>query len=136
MKRFFTFFLALVLILSVSVSFAEFPLSENEQKFVGAWCMYANNGRGTIYSFLITFLDNRTVVQRSLKFTNGVLVSDNKASGEWIGMTEKSIVLTLAGTSMASMIKDDGHLYLYFMKDFSLCGIYAKCPDMTETLGW
>ena len=137
MKRFVCFLLVLVLFSSVlSVSFADYPLTENEQKFVGSWAMYANNGKGTIYSFLITFLDNGNVVQKSLIFKNGVLSSDNKASGEWLGFTDNTIIFSLAGTDMTAMIKEDGYLYLYFYKDLSMCGIFAKCVDMTDILGW
>ena len=117
-------------------AFAEFPLSSTEEKFVGGWNMYADNGKGTIYQFVITFLDNMEVVQRSMIFTDGVLTSDNKASGEWCGFTDKTIIFDLAGNGMTAMIKDDGYLYMYFYKDLSLCGIFSKSPDMTPVLGW
>ena len=134
MKRFLCLILALVLLPVVSL--AEFPLSSNEQNYVGAWTMYADNGKGTLYVFVITFLDNMTVVQRSMTFKNGELVTDNKASGEWSGFTDKTIIFTLADTDMAGMIKDDGYLYLFFFKDTTLCGIYSRCEDMTGVLGW
>ena len=98
--------------------------------------MYADNGKGKIYTMTIVFTDNMEVVQSSLTFQNGTLTSNNKASGEWCGFTDKTIVFTLAGTDMTAMIKDDGYLYLYFFKDLSLCGIYSKCEDMTSVLGW
>ena len=134
MKRFFC--LLFVLCLLPVVSFAEYPLSSNEQNYVGSWAMYADNGKGTIYAFMITFLDSMEVVQVSNTFKNGTLTSNNKASGEWCGFTDKTIVLTLAGTDMSAMIKDDGYLYLYFFNDLSLCGIFSKCEDMTGVLGW
>ena len=118
------------------VSFAEYPLSKNEQNFVGSWCMYADNGNGKIYAFMITFLDSREVVQCSMTFKNGTLATNNKASGEWGGFSDKTIVFTLAGSDMTGMIKDDGYLYLYFFKDLSLWGIFSKCEDMTGVLGW
>ena len=134
MKRFFC--ILFVIVLLPIVSLAEFPLSSNEQNYVGSWSMYADTGDGTIYAFLITFLDSMEVVQSSMTFKNGTLFSNNKASGEWCGFTSKTIVLTLAGTDMSAMIKDDGYLYLYFFKDSTLCGIYSRCEDMTSVLGW
>ena len=131
--------LALLLILAVTMSavaIAEYPLSENEQKYVGAWNMYIDNGEGTVYVFITTFLDNYQVIQRSMTFKNGVQTSDNKATGSWSGFTEDSILFTLAGTGMAATIKDDGFLYMYFFEDMKLCGIFASCPDMREKLGW
>lgn len=133
MKRFFTLFLVLFLVLS-SVACAE--LTEREQQYVGSWTMYADNGKGTIYVLIITFLDNMNVVQRSMVYEDGVLTKDNKASGEWFVFTDKTILLTLADTDMSAMIKDNGYLYLYFFKDLKLCGIYSKCPDMASVLGW
>lgn len=125
-----------VLVLLPVVSLAEFPLSDNEKNFVGSWSLYADNGKGTIYAMLITFLDSMEVVQSSMIFKDGSLASNNKASGEWCGFTSKTIVFTLAGTDMTAMIKDDGYLYVYFFKDTSLCGIYSRCEDMTSKLGW
>lgn len=134
MKRFVC--LLLVLILVPAAVFCESPLSDLEQNYPGAWCMYADNGKGTIYVIVITFLDNMEVVQKSLTFKNGQLDSDNKASGIWGAFTDKAILLTLAGTDMTAMIKDDGYLYLYFLEGLKLCGIYSKCPDLTPVLGW
>ena len=134
MKRFFC--LMFVLVLLPIFSLAEYPLSKNEQNYVGSWSMYANNGKGTIYAMMITFLDSMEVVQSSMTFKDGTLSSNNKASGEWCGFTDKTIVFTLAGQDMTAMIKEDGYLYLYFFKDLSLCGIYARCEDMTSALGW
>jgi len=134
MKRFFC--LLFVLCLLPVVSFAEYPLSSNEQNYVGSWSMYADNGKGTIYAFMITFLDSMEVVQSSMSFKDGTLASNNKASGEWCGFTDRTIVLTLAGTDMTAMIKDDGYLYLYFFKDMSLGGVFSRCEDMTGVLGW
>lgn len=125
-----------VLVLLPVVSLAEFPLSDNEKNYVGSWTMYADNGKGTIYAFMITFLDSMEVVQVSNTFKDGTLASNNKASGEWCGFTDKTIVFTLAGRDMSAMIKDNGYLYLYFFKDMSLCGIYSRCEDMTSVLGW
>ncbi len=125
-----------VLCLLPVFSLAEYPLSSNEQNYVGSWSMYADNGKGTIYAFMITFLDSMEVVQSSLTFQDGTLASNNKASGEWCGFTSKSIILSLAGNDMTAMIKDNGYLYLYFYKDMSLCGIYSRCEDMTSVLGW
>ena len=125
-----------VLFLLPGVSFSEIPLSSNEQNYVGAWSMYADNGKGTIYAMMITFLDSMEVVQSSLTFKDGSLVSNNKASGEWCGFTSKTIVFTLAGNDMTAMIKDDGYLYVYFFKDTSLCGIYSRCEDMSGKFGW
>ena len=125
-----------VLCLFPVFSLAEYPLSSNEQNFVGSWTMYADNGKGTIYAFMITFLDSMEVVQVSNTFKDGTLASNNKASGEWCGFTDKTIVFTLAGRDMSAMIKDNGYLYLYFFKDMSLCGIYSRCEDMTSVLGW
>lgn len=133
-KRFICVFLLIVLL--PVFSFAESPLSDNEQKYVGSWALYADNGKGTIYSFLLTFLDNMNVVQSSLTFKNGELSSNNKASGDWIGFTDKTILLSLAGTDMTAMIKDNGYLYLYFLDDLALCGVYSKCEDMTSVMGW
>ena len=125
-----------VLVFLPVVSFAEYPLSSNEQNFVGSWSMYADNGKGTIYAMMITFLDSMEVVQSSMIFKDGTLSSNNKASGQWGGFTNKTIIFTLAGTDMSAMIKDDGYLYLYFFKDTTLCGIYSRCEDMTSKLGW
>ena len=136
MKKIICLFLALSMVLFASVSFSEYPLSKNEQNYVGAWSMYANNGKGTIYVMTIAFLDSMEVVQNSMTFENGSLSSNNKASGEWCGFTDKTIIFSLAGNSMTAMIKDDGYLYLYFFDDLSLCGIYSKCEDMTGVLGW
>lgn len=127
----------LVLVLFIPViSSAEYPLSKNEQNYVGAWTMYANNGSGTIYVLTLVFLDNMEVAQTSMTFKNGTLVSNNKASGEWGGFTDETIIFTLAGTDMTAMIKDDGYLYMYFFNDLSLCGIFSRCDDMTSVLGW
>ena len=134
MKRLLCLFVLLVFIPVISL--AEYPLSENEQNYVGAWTMYANNGKGSIYVFTIVFLDNMEVVQTSMTFKNGILVSNNKASGEWSGFTSDTIIFSLAGTDMSAMIKDDGYLYMYYFNDLSLCGIFSRCEDMTSSLGW
>ena len=134
MKKLFC--LLCVLSLLPVVSFAEFPLSSNEQNYVGSWSMYADNGKGTIQAFMITFLESMEVVEISTSFKNGTLVKNNKASGKWCGFTDRTIVLSLAGTDMSAMIKDDGYLYLYFFEDLSLCGIFSRCEDMTGVLGW
>ena len=134
MKRFFCLLFVLVFLPVVSLS--EYPLSENEQRYVGSWSMYADNGKGTIYVFTMVFLDNMKVVQSSLVFQNGILTKNNKASGEWCGFTDNTIIFTLAGTDMTAMIKDDGHMYVYFFKDLSMCGAYSKCEDTTSLLGW
>ena len=137
MKRFLSLLLVAVLLCSVfSVSSAEYPLSENEQRYVGAWTMYANNGKGTVYSNLLTFLDSGEVVQSTQTFKDGTLSSNNKSSGQWCGFTSETIVFTLAGTDMAAMIKDDGYLYLYFFKGLTLCGVYSRCESMNRFLGW
>ncbi|MBO7709895.1 MAG: hypothetical protein J6S83_05470 [Lachnospiraceae bacterium] len=136
MKKLISLFLAMAIVMTFAAAAAEVPLTENEQNYVGSWVMYANNGTGKIYVIIITFLDNMDVVQRSMAFTKGVLTTDNKASGIWGGITDKAIVLTLAGTDMTAMIRDNGYLYLYFYKDKTLCGIYSKCQDMTSVLGW
>lgn len=128
--------LLFVLVLLPVVSLAEFPLSSNEQNYVGSWSMYADNGKGTIYSFMITFLDSMEVVQVSNTFQSGTLSSNNKASGEWCGFTSNTIILSLAGNDMTATIKDNGYLYLYFFNDMSLCGIFSRCEDMTGVLGW
>ena len=125
-----------VLVLLPVVSLAEFPLSDNEKNYVGSWSLYADNGKGTIYAMLITFLDSMEVVQSSMTFKDGTLASNNKASGQWCGFTSKTIVFTLGGNDMSAMIKDDGYLYVYFFKDTTLCGIYSRCEDMTSKLGW
>lgn len=135
MKRFFAL-LACLMFLFVSVSFADSSLSENEQKYVGAWSLYARGSEGRIYSFIITFLDSYQVVQSSLTFKNGTLLTNNKASGEWLGFTSDSIIFSLAGTDMCATIKDNGYLYLYFFKDMTLCGVYSRCEDMTIAMGW
>lgn len=133
MKRFIA--LVLVFVLVCSVSYAEL-LSDNEKNFLGAWTMYADNGKGTVYVFTLVFMDNMQVVQKSMTFKDGELVKDNKASGEWSGFTDKTIIFTLAGTGMTAMIKDDGYLYMYFFDDLSMCGAFARCQDMTPVLGW
>lgn len=133
MKKLITVILVLALLLPAAAC-AE--LSEQEHEYIGSWSMYAENGKGKIYAFIITFLDNMTVVQRSMVFENGVLTSDNKASGDWGVFTDKTILLTLAGTDMTAMIKDNGYLYMYFLEGPKLCGVYSKCPDMTSALGW
>ena len=135
MKKLLTVILILALAIP-ALTMAEYPLSSNEQNYVGSWTMCASGSRGTQYVFIITFLDNLEVVQRSMTFTNGKLTSDNKATGEWSGFTSESIIFSLAGTSMAAMIKDDGYLYMYFYDGLSLCGIYSRCEDMTKKLGW
>lgn len=135
MKRFFCILFVLILLPLVSFS-EDYPLSSNEQNYVGSWTLCADNGKGTIYAFMITFLDSYEVVQVSLTFENGSLVSNNKASGDWCGFTDKTILFSLAGTGMTGMIKDDGYLYLYFYDGLKLCGIYSRCEDMTKVLGW
>ena len=136
MKKLFTFLFVFILVFSFTVSFAEYPLSTNEQNYVGAWSMYAKGGSGKIYTFIITFLDSMEVVQSSLTFENGTLASNNKASGIWTGFTPDTILFSLAGTSMIGKIKDNGYLYLYFYDGMSLCGIYSRCENMTSVLGW
>lgn len=134
MKRLITIILILALLLPAAA--LAWELDENEKNYVGAWTMYADNGKGTLYVFTIVFMDNLQVVQKSMTFKDGVLTSDNKASGDWIGFTDKTIIFSLAGTDMTAMIKDDGYLYMYFFDDLSLCGVFARCPDMTAALGW
>ena len=136
MKRFFCLlFVSLFLFSACSVSCAEYPLSENEQKYVGAWCLYATKGKNT-YTLVLTFLDSMNVVQSAMTFSNGELTENHKSSGTWCGFTDNSIVFSLAGTDMTATIKDNGYLYVGFFKDMSLCGIYSKCEDMTSVLGW
>ena len=135
MKKLITLLLVLVISVSCAASFAE-TLSENEKNYLGAWTMYADNGKGTLYVFTIVFTDNMQVVQKSMTFKDGELIKDNKASGEWSGFTSSTIIFTLAGKGMTAMIKDDGYLYMYFFDDLSMCGAFAKCPDMTTVLGW
>lgn len=135
MKKLLTIILILALALP-ALALAESTLSSNEQNFLGAWIMYANGSSGKQYVIVTTFLDNLEVVQRSMTFTNGILTSDNKATGEWSGFTDQTIIFTLAGKGMTAMIKDDGYLYMYFFDNLSLCGIFSRCEDMAEKLGW
>lgn len=137
MKKFTAVLLTIIIVFSITItnSSAE-ELSQNEKKYIGAWSMCADNGKGTIYYFFIVFMENMDVVQHSMVYKNGVLSSDNKASGIWSGFTDKTILFSLAGTGMTAMIKDDGYLYTYFYDDLKLCGVFSKCPDMTSALGW
>jgi hypothetical protein len=137
MKKTVSALLAVIIFLSMTIvcSSAE-ELSQNEQNYIGAWSMCADNGKGTNYYFYIVFMDNMEVVQHSIVYKNGDISSDNKASGTWSGFTDKTIIFTLAGEGMTAMIKDDGYLYTYFFDDKSLCGVFSKCPDMTSALGW
>ena len=136
MKKLIAVTLILALLLPVFALAEEPPLTWNEKRFVGSWTMCATNSNGKQYVFIITFLDNLNVVQRSMVFNNGVLETDNKASGQWCGFTNDSIIFSLAGTDMTAKIKDDGYLYLFFFDDFDLCGIYSRCEDMTKKIGW
>ena len=133
MKKLITLFLILALILPAAAC-AE--LSDLEQQYVGSWCMYAQSKSGTIYAFMIVFLDNSTVVRNAMVFENGALVSNNKSSSDWIGFSGGSVLLSLAGTDMAANIRDDGNLYLFFLEDMEFCGAYSRCPDMSPCLGW
>ena len=72
--------LIFVLVLIPLTVFSE-TLSPNEQNYLGSWSMCATNSKGTTYVFVITFFDNMEVVQKSMTFENGKLVTDNKASG-------------------------------------------------------
>ena len=71
MKKLIALVLAVVISVSCTASFAEM-LSENEKNYLGAWAMYADNGKGTLYVFTIVFTDNMQVVQKSMTFKNGV----------------------------------------------------------------
>lgn len=136
MKKLISITLILALLLPAFALAEDPPLSRNEKQFVGSWTMCATSSSGKQYVFIITFLDNLTVVQRSMVFKDGDLETDNKASGEWCGFTTDSIIFTLAGTDMTAKIKEDGYLYLYFFDDFTFTGIYSRCEDMTKKIGW
>lgn len=138
MKRLIAVVLVIFVAVSCTASYAEddYELSENEQQYVGAWSMYADNGKGTVYSFIITFLDNMTVVRRAMVFENGELIKDTKASGIWCGFTSNTIIFSLADNNMTATIKDDGFLYMFTMKDMELCGVFSRCREMSDKIVW
>jgi len=135
MKKLLTVLLILALLLpAVTVAEDSHQLTETEKQFSGTWYMNVTNGKGSIYLFFITFLDNMKVVRRVMVYKDWELATDRKVDGDWFGFTDDSIAFSLAGTDMMATIKDDGYLYMYFLDDFTLCGIYAKCEDMTERI--
>ena len=105
MKKLITIILILALLLPAA-ALADYQLSANEQNYVGAWTMYAHGNNGNLYVFIITFLDNLEVIQRAMTFKHGVLTADNKATGDWVEFTDRTIIFSLAGTDMTAMIKE------------------------------
>lgn len=136
MKRLIAVIMALLIAVSCAASCAEedYELSENEQQYVGAWSMYADIGNGTVYSFMLTFLDNLTVVRRAMVFKDGELVTDTKATGIWCGFTSETVIFSLAETNMVATIKDDGFLYTTNTNTRELQGVFSRCRDMSDKI--
>lgn len=136
MKRLIAVILALLIAVFCVASCAEeeYELSENEKNYVGAWSLYADNGDGTVYSFILTFLDNMTVVRRAMVFKNGELVTDTKATGIWCGFTSETIIFSLAEINMMGIIKEDGFLYMINTKAGELQGVFSRCRDMSDKI--
>lgn len=136
MKKLIAVVLALFIAVSCIAACAEgeYELTENEKNYVGAWSLYADVGSGKVYSFMLTFLDNMTVVRRAMVFKDGELVTDTKASGIWCGFTSETIIFSLAGVNMVATIKDDGFLYMTNTESRELSGVFSRCRDMSDKI--
>lgn len=131
MKKFLCLILIAALLIPV-VAFSE--VNEVEQRYVGAWTMYAVMKNGTVYNYSLTFTDDKSVYLRTLTIKNGEPSYNSLSSGTWEQLLSDEIYLSLSGATYAANILDSGYLKL-MDGNYNPTGYFSRCEDLSSLIG-
>lgn len=123
--------LVLCFVLASSAALAD--LSDSEKKYLGAWVMYMAKG-DTTYLYTLSFFDDNNVTLKTLTFDGSTLSTDHKSSGQWVGFTQDTIMLSFGKNTFVGGINDDGLFTLLDFETKEAWGFFAPCPDLSDRM--
>lgn len=129
MKKLMALILCFVLVSSVAPA----DLSDSEKKYLGSWVMYMVND-DTTYLYTLSFFDDNNVTLKTMMFDGSTLTKDNKSSGQWVGFTQDTIMISFGKNTFVGGINDDGLFTLLDFKTKDAMGMFAPCPDLSDRL--
>lgn len=129
MKKLMALILCFVLVSSVALA----DLSDSEKKYLGSWVMYMAND-DTTYLYTLSFFDDNNVTLKTMMFDGSTLTKDNKSSGQWVGFTQDTIMVSFGKNTFVGGINDDGLFTLLDFKTKDAMGMFAPCPDLSDRL--
>ena len=129
MKKLMALILCFVLVSSVALA----DLSDSEKKYLGSWVMYMAND-DTTYLYTLSFFDDNNVTLKTMMFDGSTLTKDNKSSGQWVGFTQDTIMISFGKNTFVGGINDDGLFTLLDFKTKDTMGMFAPCPDLSDRL--
>lgn len=129
MKKLMALILCFVLVSSVALA----DLSDSEKKYLGSWVMYMVND-DTTYLYTLSFFDDNNVTLKTMMFDGSTLTKDNKSSGQWVGFTQDTIMISFGKNTFVGGINDDGLFTLLDFKTKDAMGMFAPCPDLSDRL--
>lgn len=129
MKKLMALILCFVLVSSVALA----DLSDSEKKYLGSWVMYMAND-DTTYLYTLSFFDDNNVTLKTMMFDGSTLTKDNKSSGQWVGFTQDTIMISFGKNTFVGGINDDGLFTLLDFKTKDAMGMFAPCPDLSDRL--
>lgn len=129
MKKLMALILCFVLVSSVALA----DLSDSEKKYLGSWVMYMAND-DTTYLYTLSFFDDNNVTLKTMMFDGSTLTKDNKSSGQWVGFTQDTIMISFGKNTFVGGINDDGLFTLLDFKTKDAMGMFAPCPDLSDRM--
>ena len=129
MKKLMALILCFVLVSSVALA----DLSDSEKKYLGSWVMYMAND-DTTYLYTLSFFDDNNVTLKTMMFDGSTLTNDNKSTGQWVGFTQDTIMISFSKNTFVGGINDDGLFTLLDFKTKDAMGMFAPCPDLSDRL--
>lgn len=129
MKKLMALILCFVLVSSVALA----DLSDSEKKYLGSWVMYMAND-DTTYLYTLSFFDDNNVTLKTMMFDGSTLTNDNKSTGQWVGFTQDTIMISFGKNTFVGGINDDGLFTLLDFKTKDAMGMFAPCPDLSDRL--
>lgn len=129
MKKLMALILCFVLVSSVAPA----DLSDSEKKYLGSWVMYMAND-DTTYLYTLSFFDDNNVTLKTMMFDGSTLTNDNKSTGQWVGFTQDTIMISFGKNTFVGGINDDGLFTLLDFKTKDAMGMFAPCPDLSDRL--
>ena len=129
MKKLMALILCFVLVSSVALA----DLSDSEKKYLGSWVMYMAND-DTTYLYTLSFFDDNNVTLKTMMFDGSTLTKDNKSSGQWVGFTQDTIMISFGKNTFVGGINDDGIFTLLDFKTNDAMGMFAPCPDLSDRM--
>ena len=129
MEKLMALILCFVLVSSVALA----DLSDSEKKYLGSWVMYMAND-DTTYLYTLSFFDDNNVTLKTMMFDGSTLTKDNKSSGQWVGFTQDTIMISFGKNTFVGGINDDGLFILLDFKTKDAMGMFAPCPDLSDRM--